>query len=83
MERHYTDGTEPTVLPHWDRQSRYIPLGCDQQGRHPQAAESCTELGADDYVVSQRDLVKVLLVDLAIACCVVAAVALTLWSLLP
>ena len=25
-----------------------IPRGCDQQGRHPQAAEACTELGADD-----------------------------------
>jgi hypothetical protein len=26
----------------------YIPTGCDQQGRHPQAAEACTEVGADD-----------------------------------
>ena len=26
----------------------YIPQGCDQQGRHPQAAEACTEVGADD-----------------------------------
>lgn len=25
-----------------------LPAGCDQQGRHPQAAEACTELGADD-----------------------------------
>ena len=25
-----------------------IPDGCDQQGRHPQAAECCTELGAED-----------------------------------
>ena len=25
-----------------------IPLGCDQQGRYPQAAECCTELGFDD-----------------------------------
>jgi hypothetical protein len=25
-----------------------IPKGCDQQGRHPQAAECCTELGAED-----------------------------------
>lgn len=25
-----------------------IPHGCDRQGRHPQAAEACTELGADD-----------------------------------
>ena len=26
----------------------FIPHGCDQQGRHPQAAEACTEVGADD-----------------------------------
>jgi hypothetical protein len=25
-----------------------IPYGCDQQGRHPEAAESCTELGQED-----------------------------------
>jgi hypothetical protein len=26
----------------------HVPLGCDQQGRYPQAAEASTELGADD-----------------------------------
>lgn len=25
-----------------------IPKGCDQQGRYPEAAECCTEIGADD-----------------------------------
>jgi hypothetical protein len=25
-----------------------IPDGCDQQGRYPQAAESCTELGCEE-----------------------------------
>ena len=25
-----------------------IPRGCDQQGRYPQAAECCTELGCED-----------------------------------
>jgi hypothetical protein len=25
-----------------------LPTGCDQQGRHPEAAEACIELGADD-----------------------------------
>ena len=25
-----------------------IPDGCDQQGRHPQAAECCTELGQEE-----------------------------------
>jgi hypothetical protein len=26
----------------------HIPNGCDQQGRYPQAAEPCTELGQDE-----------------------------------
>ena len=43
----------------------YIPTGCDQQGRHPQAAEACTEMGANDD-------------DLACATGVLRAVA---WSL--
>jgi hypothetical protein len=25
-----------------------VPHGCDQQGRHPQAAECCTELGQEE-----------------------------------
>jgi hypothetical protein len=25
-----------------------IPYGCDQQGRYPQAAECCTEIGCED-----------------------------------
>ena len=25
----------------------YIPMGCDQQGRHPQAAEACTDMGVE------------------------------------
>lgn len=25
-----------------------IPKGCDQQGRHPEAAEAATEVGAND-----------------------------------
>ena len=28
--------------------ARRAPLGCDYQGRHPQAAEATTEVGADD-----------------------------------
>lgn len=27
--------------------ARHLPMGCDYQGRYPQAAEACTELGAD------------------------------------
>lgn len=36
----FDDGTEPTV--------RKVPLGCDQQGRYPEAAEPCTDIGQDD-----------------------------------
>lgn len=25
-----------------------LPKGCGQQGRHPEAAEACTEVGIDD-----------------------------------
>ena len=25
-----------------------LPKGLDQQGRHPEAAEACTEIGVDD-----------------------------------
>ena len=36
----FDDGTEPTV--------RKVPLGCDQQGRYPEAAEAATDIGQDD-----------------------------------
>jgi hypothetical protein len=32
----------------------YIPTGCDQQGRYPEAAEAATELGADDFIDAAR-----------------------------
>lgn len=48
MEHHYSDGTEPTVLPHMSTgRIHRVPLGCDQQGRYPQAAEACTDVGLD------------------------------------
>jgi len=36
----FFDGTEPTV--------RRLPKGADQQGRYPEAAEPCTDVGQDD-----------------------------------
>jgi hypothetical protein len=36
----FSDGTEPTV--------RRLPKGADQQGRYPEAAESCTDVGLED-----------------------------------
>jgi len=40
----FDDGTEPTV--------RKVPLGCDQQGRYPEAAEAATDIGQDDDLTS-------------------------------
>lgn len=48
MEYHYTDGTEPTTLPHFKQRVERIPLGCTQQGRFPHAAEAATEVGTED-----------------------------------
>ena len=36
----------------------YIPTGCDQQGRYPEAAEAATELGADDFDDASAIIVK-------------------------
>jgi hypothetical protein len=52
MEHYFNDGTEPTIL----RQPR-IPLGCDEQGRHPQAAEAATEVGIPDE--PEQDMLRV------------------------
>lgn len=85
MERHYTDGTEPTILPHLKRP--YVPMGCDQQGRMPdrieapEPAESCTDVGFVDEMPEQ-DIVKVVFQDLLISLAVVAAFAsIVLWVL--
>ena len=57
----------------------YIPRGCDQQGRIPEAAdvpapaEAATEIGADDPPL--HNLMRVVLGDLAIAAALVTAVA--------
>jgi len=37
----FDDGTEPTVR-------RRLPYGADQQGRYPEAAEPCTDVGQED-----------------------------------
>jgi hypothetical protein len=47
-----------------------IPNGCDQQGRHPQAAECCTELGQDEPDFYGREYWKeegIALIVLAVA----------------
>ena len=51
----------------------YIPKGCDDQGRNPEAAEAATDLGVDEP--PPPDMLKVVLGDLAIAVALVAVVA--------
>jgi hypothetical protein len=52
----------------------YIPAGCDQQGRHPQAAEACTDMGvADDDLACASGIVRALLWSLAIYCAAIVA----------
>jgi len=60
----------------------YVPKGCDQQGRHPQAAEAATELGTDDCP-NDWGVTRVVLTDIAIACAIVGVMALVLWLALP
>lgn len=62
------------------RTKPYIPKGCDQQGRFPEAldapppAESCTEMGFIDEPPEQ-DIVMVVLKDLGIAVLLVGVIA--------
>ena len=65
-EHYFNDGTEPTIL-------RRLPAGCDQQGRYPQAAEACTDLGVEEPDI---DPVRVVLTDTIIAVCVLGVVGL-------
>lgn len=51
----------------------YLPKGCDYQGRHPEAAEAATEVGADDP--PQHDMMRVVLGDLVIAVALVGVIA--------
>jgi hypothetical protein len=51
-----------------------IPKGCDQQGRHPEAAECCTELGADqDGDTSPLDFGSLLVAVFAVGLVAVVA----------
>ena len=61
----------------------YIPAGCDQQGRHPEAAapapaEAATDIGIDDY--EAPDPVRSVLIDAGICCVILAIVYLILWA---
>jgi hypothetical protein len=59
----FDDGTEPTV--------RRVPLGCDQQGRYPEAAEAATDIGQDDDLTS-FDWAALIIIGTVVAVTVVA-----------
>jgi hypothetical protein len=48
-----------------------IPRGCDQQGRHPEAAEAATEVGLDE---PEQDMLRVVIDDALLATAAVCAV---------
>ena len=50
----------------------YIPRGCDQQGRYPEAAEAATEVGIDDLDLENCPA-RAVLTDIMIALCVLSA----------
>ncbi len=51
-----------------------IPRGCDQQGRHPQAAEAATEVGIPDE--PEQDMLRVVIDDALLTMVVLMLVAL-------
>ena len=56
----------------------YIPRGCDQQGRHPEAAEASTEIGALEPDEPEQDMLRVVIDDVLIAAAAIVAVCLVL-----
>jgi hypothetical protein len=52
----------------------WVPKGCDQQGRYPQAAEAATDVGQDDPLpMRKNDLMRI---------AAVAMVGILAWTLL-
>lgn len=71
----------PTIQPGKLQERDFLPKGCDQQGRHPQAAEAATEVGADD---EKRPAPKpydpaLLVAPLVTSIAIVGALALHVW----
>lgn len=83
MDREYTDGTEPTSLPHLSRsRPLWLPAGCDQQGRwptRPEPAEAATHVGADEDAPSDRELVTGVLRVLLVACALLGTILFVGW----
>ena len=48
-----------------------LPKGCDQQGRHPEAAEAATDIGAEE---PEEDPLRAIIDDTLIASAIVVAI---------
>lgn len=56
-----------------------LPKGCDYQGRYPEAAECCTEIGTDDKDdPPMRWPVEVLVLGVVVA---LIAIGVNLWAM--
>jgi hypothetical protein len=54
----------------------YIPKGCDQQGRYPEAAEAATDVGVeDDFEPDYSAMVKDIAIGVVIICVISLIVA--------
>ena len=70
-EHYFDDGTEPTIL-----RRPYIPKGCDQQGRYPEAAEAATDVGVEDeFEADYTAMVKDIAIGVAVICVISLIVA--------
>ena len=48
-----------------------LPKGCDQQGRHPEAAEAATDIGVEE---PEEDPLRAIIDDTLIASAIVVAI---------
>jgi len=51
-----------------------IPKGCDQQGRHPEAAEAATDLGIVEPEEPDHDMLRIVIDDVLLALAGIAAI---------
>ena len=58
-----------------------IPQGCDQQGRHPEAAEAATEVGAEDNDPHMQAFIEDVVIAVAVFT-VIFLFGLSVWGVL-
>jgi hypothetical protein len=63
-----------------------LPRGCDQQGRHPEAAEAATDLGIVEPEEPDHDMLRIVIDDVLLALagiaaiCIIVMTALGVWG---